>query len=65
MPRPGYYVDGKEWFGDRFHQARARAAHLSSEFGRPVDVSRLEHEAPEGTKPHLILTVLNGKRQVA
>ena len=57
MKRPGYYVE-KQWFKDHFHQARARAAHLAAEYGRPVNVLRLEHEA---TKPELVLTVINKK----
>jgi hypothetical protein len=58
MKRPGYYVEG-EWFRDRFHQARAKATHLSEQYGRPIDLFRLEHEA---TTPTLILTVINKKR---
>ena len=66
MKRPGYYVEG-EWFKDRFHQARARAAHLSEQYGRPIDLFRVEHESPPDAKPHLILTVINktGKRHEA
>lgn len=64
MKRPGYYVEG-EWFADRFHQARARAAHLAAQYGRPVDLTRHEHEAPDDAKPQLILTVLNGKKKAA
>lgn len=60
MKRPGYYVEG-EWFKDRFHQARARAAHLAAQYGRPVDLKRLEHESPEDAKPQLVLTVFNKK----
>lgn len=63
MKRPGYYVEGK-WFGDHFHQARARAAHLAAEYDRPVDLKRVEHESPPDAKPHLILTVIN-KKEVA
>lgn len=55
MKRPGYYVEGKH-YGDRFHQARARAAHLSSEYGRPVDLLRVEHESESF---QLVLTVIN------
>lgn len=58
IKRPGYYVEG-EWFKDRFHQARARAAHLAAQYGRPIDLLRLEHEA---AKPQLILTVINKKQ---
>lgn len=65
MKRPGYYVDHKEWFGDRFHQARARAAYLAQEHGRPIDLTRHEHEAPDDAQPQLILTVLNGKKKAA
>ena len=56
--RPGSYVEG-EWFKDHFHQARARAAYLAAQYGRPVDLFRLEHEA---TKPELVLTVINKKQ---
>lgn len=61
MKRPGYYVEG-QWFGDKFHQARARAAFLAHEYGRPIDILRIEHEA---STPHLVLTVVNGKKNVA
>ena len=46
MKRPGYYVEGR-WFGDRFHQARARAAHLAAQYGRPVKVMLLAHGTPD------------------
>lgn len=55
VKRPGYYVEGR-WYRDHFHQARARAAYLAAQFGRPVDLLRLEHEAP---KLELVLTVIN------
>jgi hypothetical protein len=61
MKRPGYYVEG-EWFKDRFHQARARAAYLAEQYGRPVDLKRLEHESDSF---QLVLTVINGKKKVA
>jgi hypothetical protein len=61
MKRPGYYVEG-EWFSDRFHQARARAAHLAAQYGRPIDLFRLEHEAPQ---PQLVLTVINKKQPIS
>jgi hypothetical protein len=61
MKRPGYYVEGK-WFKDRFHQARARAAHLAEQYGRPVDLKRVEHESDSF---QLVLTVINGKKKVA
>lgn len=61
MKRPGYYVEG-QWFGDRFHQARARAAHLAAEYGRPVDLKRVEHESDSF---QLVLTVINKKEKVA
>jgi hypothetical protein len=64
MKRPGYYVEG-EWFKDRFHQARARAAYLAAQYGRPVDLKRVEHESPEDAKPQLVLTVINKQKQVA
>ena len=57
MKRPGYYVEGK-YFGQQFHQARARAAFLSQEYGRPVDLFRVEFEAEE-QPPQLVLTVIN------
>jgi len=41
--RPGYYVEGK-YFRDNYHQARARAALLSKQYGRPVAVLFLAHE---------------------
>lgn len=44
MKRPGYYVEGRH-FGDHLHQARARAAHLSAQYGRPVKVMHLAHDA--------------------
>lgn len=46
MKRPGYYVEGK-WFQDRFHQARARAAHLSKEYGRNIAIIFVAHEPNE------------------
>lgn len=61
MKRPGYYVEGKH-FADRFHQARARAAHLSKEFGRPIKVMFLAHEDnghPNTAVPYEVLTVHN------
>ena len=61
MKRPGYYVEG-EWFGDRFHQARARAAHLAAQYGRPIDLKRVEHESDSF---QLVLTVINKQRAVA
>jgi hypothetical protein len=61
MMRPGYYVEG-EWFKDRFHQARARAAYLAAQYGRPIDLKRVEHESPEDAKPQLVLTVINKQK---
>ena len=55
--RPGYYVEG-EWFKDRFHQARARAAYLAAQYGRPIDLKRIEHESDTF---QLVLTVINKK----
>lgn len=46
VKRPGYYVEGR-WYRDHFHQARARAAHLAEEFGRPVRVLHLTEGATE------------------
>jgi hypothetical protein len=61
MKRPGYYVEG-EWFKDRFHQARARAAYLATQYGRPVDLKRVEHESDSF---QLVLTVINKQKAVA
>lgn len=61
MKRPGYYVEG-EWFKDRFHQARARAAYLAAQYGRPVDLKRVEHESDSF---QLVLTVINKQKAVA
>lgn len=61
MKRPGYYVEGK-YFADRFHQARARAAYLSQEYGRPIPVMFLAHEDcghPNTAVPYEVLTVHN------
>ena len=33
--RPGYYVEGK-FYRDQFHQARARAAWLSQQYGKGI-----------------------------
>ena len=35
--RPGFYVEDR-WFGNKFHQAKARATFLSQEYGRAVDI---------------------------
>jgi hypothetical protein len=43
VKRPGYYVEGKH-FRDNFHQARARAALLSKEYGRAIPIMFLAHE---------------------
>jgi hypothetical protein len=59
MKRPGYYVEG-EWFKDRFHQARARAAYLAAQYGRPIDLKRVEHESES---VQLVLTVINKKEK--
>jgi hypothetical protein len=61
MKRPGYYVEN-QWFGERFHQARARAAFLAAEYSRPVDLKRVEHESDSF---QLVLTVINKKKEVA
>lgn len=61
MKRPGYYMEGK-YFADRFHQARARAAHLSQEYGRPIPVMFLAHEDnghPNTAVSYEVLTVYN------
>lgn len=46
MKRPGYYVEGRH-FGDHLHQARARAAYLAAQYGRPVKVMFLAHDAKD------------------
>jgi hypothetical protein len=61
MKRPGYYVEG-QWFKDHFHQARARAAYLAAQYGRPIDLKRVEHDSPEDAKPQLVLTVINKQK---
>ncbi len=43
MKRPGYYVEGR-YFRDNFHQARARAAHLSKEYGRAIQILFVAHK---------------------
>lgn len=58
MKRPGYYVEGR-YYRDQFHQARARAAWLAHQYGRGVDVTRLD---PGESQPVLVLTCHNGKR---
>lgn len=60
MKRPGYYVEDK-FYRDNFHQARARAAWLAREYGRGVDLHRVD----PGADPVLVLTVVNGKRAAA
>lgn len=55
--RPGYYVEG-QWFRDKFHQARARAAHLAEEYGRPVAVTFVAHESLTAVE---VCTIYNGK----
>lgn len=52
--RPGYYVEGA-FYGDRFHQARARANFLSQEYGRGVQLTRVWHDGKEET----VLTTFN------
>lgn len=67
MKRPGYYVEGTH-FRDRFHQARARAAFLSQEYGRPVDILFLAHEDvghPNTAVPYVVSTVHNSTRDLA
>lgn len=61
MKRPGYYVEDR-YFADHFHQARARAAYLSKEYGRPIPVMFLAHEDnghPSTAVPYEVLTVHN------
>ncbi len=67
MKRPGYYVEGRH-FGERFHQARARAAHLAAEFGRMIDVTYLAAEDvghPNTAVPYVVSTIYNGTKKVA
>ena len=67
MKRPGYYVEGTH-FRDRFHQARARAAFLAQEYGRPIDITYLAPEDvghPNTAVPYVVSTVYNGEREVA
>lgn len=59
--RPGYYVEGR-YYRDNFHQARARAAWSAREYGRGVDVMRVD---PGAAEPVLVMTVHNGGRKVA
>lgn len=43
--RPGYYVNGRHYFGlDRRAQALAKAKFLAVEYGREVDVERVDYE---------------------
>jgi hypothetical protein len=42
MKKPGYYVEGTH-YGTCFHQARARAAHLSEVYGRPIPITNVDH----------------------
>ena len=58
--RPGYYVEGK-FYRDQFHQARARAAWLSQQYGKGINLWRVD---PNG-ECVLVLTVHNGKRKEA
>lgn len=59
MKRPGYYVEG-QWFRDKLHQARARAAFLAEEYGRPVVVTFVAHESPTAVE---VCTIYNGKKE--
>ena len=61
MKRAGYYVEGK-FFADRFHQARAHAAHLSATYGRGIDLMRRDPGAAEAV---LVLTCINYTRRAA
>lgn len=65
MKRPGYYVEG-QYFRDLFHQARARAAFLAREFGRPVPVMFLAHKDMGHTNtavPYEVCRIYNGKEK--
>lgn len=67
MKRPGYYVEGTH-FGDKFHQARARAAHLSQEYGRDISVMYLAPEDVFHTNtsvPYEVTRVYNQNRRSA
>lgn len=61
MKRPGYYVERK-FFGDKFHQALAHAAHLSATYGRGIDLMRRDPDAAEAV---LVLTCINHTRMAA
>lgn len=65
MKRPGYYVEG-QWFRDRLHQARARAAFLSEEYGRPIDLIHIEHVYDKGVltlDENVVSTIYNSKKE--
>lgn len=53
MNRPGYYVEGRH-YGVREAQALARASHLASTYGRPVDIRLREF----GGKVRTVQTVI-------
>jgi hypothetical protein len=57
MKRPGYYVEGR-YYRDNFHQAKARAEWLAEEYGRPVEVLRLD---PNAVGAVCVLTVVRRK----
>ena len=61
MKRPGYYVENR-YFRDSFHQARARAAFLAQEYGRPIQVLFVGHDDPI---PTLVCEIHNDKKKTA
>lgn len=63
MRRPGYYVEDT-FYGERLHQARARAAYLSAQYGRGIEVMRLEHSLGQlEPVPQVVTTIYNMRRQ--
>lgn len=64
MARPGYYVEGR-YYQDRLHQARARAAWLAQEYGRPVDIVFVPHDDQRPVQGDVISTVYNKVRASA
>jgi hypothetical protein len=46
VKRPGYYVNGKHYYGlDKRAQALAKAKFLESEYGRSVQVEKIDYDA--------------------
>lgn len=45
MKRPGYYVNGKHYFGlDKRSQALAKQQFLEKEYGRNVQVEKVDYD---------------------